>query len=261
MTMFRILYIPDQHTDYRMWSDIPDRIAERVEAVHFDQHEQIPWETGNGGFLAAAHRLAGDGRFDVVAAAAHSTRFGFAIAEAGLAKGLVLFQPGLDSFPDDVPVDFSGLDEKLAPYLAAVEVVRDPEGTVGRFREVILQAFRDTAVPDMPTDQLELLFAMQSDHAEEYFQQLRKLAEAADSQVRQPDPPWMQHPWIDRLENLDVPVTAAVTAKGIEVGNAIARRARNAEVVVISEGWIGLAPVAERIKAAGILLEMLDRVT
>jgi hypothetical protein len=194
-----------------------------------------------------------------VTTSAHSTRFGFAIAEAGLAKGLVLFQPTLDSFPDDMPVDFSGLEEKLVPFVPAVEVVRDPQGTVDRFREEILKAFRDTAVPDTPTDQLEFMFAMQSDHAEEYFQQLRKLAEAADSQVRQPDPPWRQHPWIDRLGNLDIPVTAAVTAKGIEVGSAIARRARNAEVVVISEGWIGLAPVQDRIKAAGILLNTLDR--
>lgn len=260
MTKPRILFIPDQFTDYRMWSDIPDRTAERAEAVHFDQHEQIPWEADSGDVLAVARLLVGDGRFDVVTTSTHSTRFGFAIAEAGLAKGLVLFEPTLNSFPDDVPIDLSGLEESLTPFVPAAEVVRDSEATLDRFREVILQVYRDIAVADMPTDQLELMLAMHSDHAEEYFLQLRKLAEASDSQVRQPDPPWMEHPWIDRLENLDAPVTAAVKAKGIEVGNAIARRAGDAEVVVISEGWVGLAPVADRIKAAGILLEMLDRV-
>jgi len=141
------------------------------------------------------------------------------------------------------------------------DVIRDPATDVARFREVLRQVIRDAAVPDLPPDQLELALAMHSDHAGEFFENLRKLAAATDSGVRQPDPPWIQHPWIDRLEDLAVPVTAAVTAKGIEAGNAIARRARDAKIVVVSHGWTGLAPVADRVQAAEILLEMLDRVT
>lgn len=261
MTKPRILFIPEQHSDYRMWSDIPDRIRERAEAVHFDQHEQIPWATDSGDVLAAAHRLAGDDNFDVVTTSDHSARFGFAIAQAGLAKGLVLFRPALDSIPDDMPVDLSGLEENLEPYLPLYDVVRDSGTDVARFREVFGQVIRDTAVPGLPPDQLELALTIYSDHADEFFEYLRKLAVAADSGIRQPDPPWIEHPWIDRLEDLAVPVTAAEVPKGIEVANVIARRARDAEIVVISHGWTGLAPVADRIQAAEILLRMLDRVT
>lgn len=261
MTKPRILFIPEQHTDYRMWSDIPDRIRERAEPVHFDQHEQIPWATGNGDVMAAARRLAGDGSFDAVTTSDHSARFGFAIAEAGLAKGLVLFRPELDSIPDDLSADLSNLEEMLEPFLPLYDVVRDPGADVARFREVFGQVIRDTAVPGLPLDQLELALAMYSDHADEQFEYLRKLAAATDSRVRQPDPPWIQHPWIDRLQDLAVPVTAAVTARSLEWGNVIARRARDAEIVVISHGWTGLAPVADRIQAAEILLQMLDRVT
>src|SRR5215469_12358713 len=115
--MARFLFIPEQYSDYRMWSDIPDRMGKRAEAVHFDQHEQIPWATGNGDFLMAARRLAGGGSFDAVTTSGESARFGFAIAEAGLAKGLVLFTPALDSIPDDVSFDISSLEENLEPYL------------------------------------------------------------------------------------------------------------------------------------------------
>jgi hypothetical protein len=261
VTMPRILFIPDQHSDYRMWSDIPNRIRERAEAVHFDQHEKIPWAADSGDVLAAAYRLASDGSFDVVTTSGGSARFGFAIAEAGLAKGLVLFRPALDSIPDDVLFDFSSLEETLEPYLPMSDVVRDPGADVARFRDVFRQVILDAAVPDLPPDQLELALAMHGDHADEFFTYLRKLAAATDSGVSQPDPPWIQHPWIDRLEDLDVPVTAAVTARGIEAGNAIARRARDAEIVVVSHGWTGLAPVADRAQAAEILLKMLDRVT
>jgi hypothetical protein len=40
VTLPRILFVPDRFSDYRMWSDIPDRLAGRVEAIHFEQHRQ-----------------------------------------------------------------------------------------------------------------------------------------------------------------------------------------------------------------------------
>src|SRR5450759_812888 len=195
MNMPRVLFIPDMFMDYRMWSDVPDRIRERAVAIHYDQHEQVPWTTNNGRFLDAARRLAAGGSFDVVAAAGQAARFGFAVAEAGLGKGLVLFYPALDSFPDDLHVDFSDLDEMLEPYEQMASVIRDPQADAGRLREVLLQTVRDTAGPDLPPDQLELALAMHSDHAQEMFEDLRSTAEAvADGRV-QSDPPWMERPW------------------------------------------------------------------
>jgi hypothetical protein len=122
-----ILFIPDRFTDYRMWSDVPDQIEQRAGAIHFDQHEQIPWTDLNGGFLKAARRLAGDRPFAAVAAAGQAARFGFAVAEAGLAQGLVLFHPFLNSMPDDVEVDFSDLPDILEPGMDLVSLVHDPD--------------------------------------------------------------------------------------------------------------------------------------
>lgn len=114
--------------DYRMWSDIPDRLEGRAEVIHFDQHEQIPWTEANGGFVAAARRLAADGSFHIVVAASQAVSFGFGLADAGLAKGLALFQPvvPLDRIPDDADLDigFPDMGEALdhfRPLASAVE--------------------------------------------------------------------------------------------------------------------------------------------
>src|ERR1700726_4286719 len=114
MTMPRILFVPDRFTDYRLWSDIPDWIQGRAEVIHFDQHEQMPWTGADGRFLAAVRRLAGAGVFDIVVAAGQAARFAFAIAEAGLARGLIFIYPWPDRLPDELPD--TDLAEVLKPY-------------------------------------------------------------------------------------------------------------------------------------------------
>jgi hypothetical protein len=257
-----ILFIPDRFMDYRMWSDVPNQIQGRARAIHFDQREQIPWTETNGAFLAAAGRLAADGRFAVVAAAGQAARFGFAVAEAGLAKSLVLFHPYLNSMPDDVEVDFSDLEEILEPGADLLSLVHDPDPDPDFVRAACLQVVRDLAGPDLPPAQLELALAMNSDHALELFADLRATAAAmaAAGGTPLPDPPWITHPWLDRVGALTVPVTVVVTARGRGAGEAIARRARDAQVVVAG-GSPGLAPTAERIRTAETLLGMLDRVS
>jgi hypothetical protein len=115
--MARVLFIPDRFMDYRMWSDVPDRIRNRAEAIHFDRHEQVPWTSVNGDFLAGTRRLAGGHGFTVVAAAGQGARFGFAVAEAGLAAGLVLFYPSLDRLLPETAASLEGADvsEELGP--------------------------------------------------------------------------------------------------------------------------------------------------
>jgi len=237
-----------------MWYDIPDRLRGRAEVIHFDQHEQVPWMADSAEFVDAARRLAPDGGFDIVVAAGGAARFAFALAEAGLAKGLVFFQPMLDSVPDDVRVDLSGLDEALTPFQPIVSAIHEPDP--GRRREILLQTVRDTAGPDRDPAGLELELDMTSDHAEEFFTHLRVIEAEAEAGNVPPDPPWMERPWIDRLAGLTVPVTA------IGVGpfpGAIARRARDAEVVPAA-GNGGMAPPADRALAAEALLRMLDRI-
>ena len=110
---------------------------------------------------------------------------------------------------------------------------------------------------------------MYSDHAEEYFASLRAFAaEAKESQsvgATDPDgpsqlPPWLERPWIDRLAELTVPVTTVVSARGRVIGEAIARRAKDAEIVVAGAN-VGLEPAEDRARAADAILRMLDRIS
>jgi hypothetical protein len=237
-----------------MWYDIPDRLRGRAEVIHFDQHGQVPWTADSAEFVDVARRLAPDGGFHIVAAAGGAARFAFALAEAGLAKGLVFFQPMLDAIPDDVRVDLSGLGEALEPYQPIVSAIHEPDP--GRRLEILLQTVRDTAGPDLDPAGLELALDMMSDHAEEFFAHLRITAADAEDGRVPPDPPWIERPWIDRLAGLTVPVTA------IGVGpfpEAIARRAQDAEVV-LAPGSGGMAPPADRARAADALVRMLDRI-
>lgn len=257
-----VLFIPDRFNDHRMWYHIPDRLRGRAEVIHFDQHEQIPWTADNAEFVDAARRLAPDGGFHLAAGAGRAARFAFALAEAGLAKGLVFFQPVFDSVPDDVRVGLSGLDVDLSGLEEALEAFRPvvsalQEADPGRRREILLQTVRDTAGPDREPAGVELELAMTNDHAEEFFAHLQVTAAAADNGHVPPDPPWMERPWIDRLAELTVPVTA------IGVGpfpEAIARRAKDAEIV-LAAGNGGMAPPADRARAVEALLRILDRVS
>jgi hypothetical protein len=99
---------------------------------------------------------------------------------------------------------------------------------------------------------------MVSDHAEEFFAQLRA-TEAAEAEELIQLPPWVKRPWIDHLAEVTVPVTTVVSAPGRVIGEAIARRALDAEIVVAA-GQNGLAPADDRARAAEALLRMLDRI-
>lgn len=243
-----------------MWSDIPARLEGRCEAIHFEQHRQIPWTTGpTREFADTARALAAEGGFDIVVGAGQAARFAFALAEARLANGLVLFNPSLDCVPDDIKVDFSGLgdlDHVLDPYLPLVEVLDDPDPA--RQRDIVLQVMRDTAGPDAEPAELELAKAMFSDHAEEFFADLRDTATAAADGRVPPDPPWLLRPWLDRLAELVVPVTAVGAGR---YGEAIARRAPDAEIVEVSGGGALLAPAESRARAAEALLRMIARIS
>jgi hypothetical protein len=252
-----VLFIPDRFEDYRRWSDIPDRLQGRAELIHFDQHGHIPWTIGaTAEFADAARCLAPEGGFDIVVGAGQAARFAFALAEAGLAKGLVFFQPSLDRIPDDVHVDWSAVAEGIDLTLPIVEAVDEPDPA--RRRDILLQVLRDIAESDTEAAELELAIAMHGDHADEYFAGLQELKAAAADEQMQPDPPWVVRPWIDRLAALSVPV---MTVGDVSTGDAIARRAQDAEVIDVMGGGAIMAPAESRARAAEALLRMLDRVS
>jgi hypothetical protein len=254
--MPRILFIPDRFMDYRMWADIPDRIQDRAEVIHFDQHEQIPWTAANGGFLDAARHLAPDGSFDIVVAAGQAARFGFAVAEAGLARGLVIFYPSLDRALDEVISGMGDVDaaEVLDPYLPVADALHEEDA--GRRLDILLQVVRDTAAPDTEADELTRVVGMISDHAAEFFAELQAAQATAAADRPSPDSPWLERPWIDRLATLTIPVMAVVAPHGAAIGDAIARRAQDADIVMASPR---LTPIAAPSRSAEALMRMLDR--
>jgi hypothetical protein len=255
--MPRILFIPDQFTDYRMWSDIPDRIGGRAEVIHFDRHEQIPWTAGaGGGFLDAVRRLAPDGSLDIVVAAGQAARFGFAVAEAGLARGVVFFYPWLDRPLDEVgsSLDDAGAAEALDPYRPVAAALHEEDAS--RRRDILVQVIRDNAGPDAEPGELERAVSMITDHAAEFFAEMEEAQAAGAAGFPPPDPPWLERPWIDRLAALTVPVVAVASPRGAAIGEAIADRARDAEIVLASPG---LMLIAAPDRSAEALIRMLDR--
>ncbi len=254
-----VLFIPDQYMDYRMWSDVPGRIRDRAQAIHYDQHEPVPWNSVNGGFLDAARRLAAGRSFTVAAAAGQAARYGFAAAEAGLARGLILFYPSLDRVLPETLADLerADLSEEVAPFVPIANALSEPDPA--RRRDIYLQVVRDTVGPGLDPEELELAVAMASDHADEFFADLQAAAAAAAGGRPLPDPPWMEHPWIDRLADLDVPLMAVLGPRAHGLRQVIADRAKDAEIIV-SEGSPGLAPVGERIRTAEALVRILERV-
>jgi hypothetical protein len=255
----QVLFIPDRFTDYRMWSDIPDRVLDQAEVIHFEARAPIPWTSADGGFLAAVRRIAAARSFTVVVAAGNAARFGFAAAEAGLTAGLMLFYPSLDRILPEVSSSLRDVDwnEQLAPFLSLANALNEPDPA--RRREIYLQHVRDTTEPGLDRAELETVLAMATDHAEEFLADLQATATAAAAGEPQPDPPWMERAWIDRLENLNVPVTAVVGPRGA-IGDAIAARSAGAEII-LTAAYPGLGGSAfDRGRVADALGRMIDRV-
>jgi hypothetical protein len=162
----------------------------------------------------------------------------------------MLFYPSPDRPMDEVSSRAGDLDpaDVLDPYVPVIDALRETDAS--RQRDILLAVVRDTAGTDVETAELERALGMIGDHAEEFFAELRA----------QPDPPWLERPWIDDLADLAVPITAVVAPGGAGqvLGEAIARRAADADIVVASPR---ITPVAEASESAEALLRMLDRVT
>jgi hypothetical protein len=182
----------------------------------------------------------------------------------------VLFQPSVDSFPDDVPLEWPAdvdPDHALDHFMPILSALDDPDPN--RRREILLEVVGATAGQHLEPAALELLLAMYGDHADEIFANLQALAaEREQVQASEPPgadqpvelPPWLERPWIDRLADLTVPVTTVVSERGRVIAEAIARRAKDAEIVVAGAN-AGLEPAEERARAADAIVRMLGRIS
>jgi hypothetical protein len=257
-----VLFVPDRFMDHRIWSDIPDRIRSQADTIHFDQHHEMPWTETDNKFLGSARSLA-RGTFDVVAAAGQADRLAFALAEAGLAHSLVLFQPFIpaSAIPDGVRPDISGLDmdrifeDAANAYNPLADAIRDPD--ISRRRDAMLNFVRNYAGVSLQPRELELAIGMAGDHAEELFGAVRTF-QAADAEGRAPEEPWAARPWLEHFASVTVPIALIVPIRAMPIAEGMVA-GRDIEVVT-AEGMAGLASEDDRARGADTILRMLNQI-
>ena len=264
--MQRVLLIPDRFTDYRMWGEIPDRLAHRAEVSHLDLLIQLPWSGASGAVVELA-RGQRPGGWDVVVAAGRASPFAVALAAAGLARGLVIAEPEIpfNRIPDDLEFALELPDDDvLAPYEPLVSAMHDasPE----QWRDMMIEVVRQTTRPDLPPSELHLAIQMATDHAADVRAELLAFvaADAADRDL--PDDVQLAQlhargRWLDQLATLTVPVMTVVPAPMRHYAQTVSRYAGEAEIVITDSSiQPGGARPGARDQAAAAIERLLDRV-
>jgi hypothetical protein len=255
--MPNMLMISQRFADHRIWGDIPARLSAQSEIVFYDLGETA--DPGSPQVLDEIRDLVPADRsgFDVVAGAEDAARPAVGTALAGLANGLVLFQPALDGVPEELEsVDFSGLEEKTRLYAPLLAAVGEPDAA--KWRDLVAEVVDQTSGAHLAPQDRALVQAVIADHAggiqHELQQAVAARAEGRSSRTRaEPG-----EPWIDRLRELTVPVVIMSTKAGFPVAEVLAARARRGEAV-LSRGEAGLPWLEDRDKAAAVLVGMIER--
>jgi NAD(P)-dependent dehydrogenase (short-subunit alcohol dehydrogenase family) len=262
--MQRVLFIPDQLTDYRMWAGIPDRLARRAAVSHLDQLVSLPWSAYPAAVVPLARNLAPAG-WDVVVAAGRGAPFAVELAAAGLARSLVLVEPPIpaDRIPENVDLpDTAPGNDALLPYEPLVSELHD--ALPDEWRDLLVQTIRETTPPEVPADELDLVVRIAADHAAEARAQLIafEAAEAAGWSSAD-DPQWTRQrdrgQWLDQLATLTLPVLTIVPAAARFVGRTIGRVTEDAQTVVTDRSIVPPSSAVARDQAATALQLLLDR--
>jgi hypothetical protein len=257
-----VLYLPDQHYDYRIWADVPARLG--VRAVHYDRHEPmpwagrpIPWQAADPGFPDAVRRLVPGDSFDVVVAAGEAARLAFSVASLGLAQALALFQPAPDCYlADGMPeLPESEIMHAADWFLPVMEAVDETDPA--RRRSLVIGAWQDRYGPHLSAADLGLTGQVIGDHVEELLATSKRVAHLADAGAGLPFP---ELPWVDRLGEIGVPVTVVVSQRAVRLGPAIARRARDGQSILAAADT-ELVWLEDRDTALTTLRQVLARVT
>jgi hypothetical protein len=261
-----VLFIADRFSDYRMWTGISDSLADDVGVIHLDERIQLPWDGGASAIVSAARTVLPADGVDVVVADGQAAPFAVALADAGLARSLVLFAPDIpfDRIPDDVDLDLEPPpDDVLAAYTPLADAMTSADDE--QWRDLVVQVVRQTAPGDIPQAEVDLAVAIARDHAAEMRAQMLEFA-AADARERElPDEVQLAHlrargQWIDRLAALTVPVMTVVPARGKFRAETMSRIAQRHEIV-LTEPFNAMAPGGNRAQAAAAIQRMLNNVS
>jgi hypothetical protein len=261
--MQRVLFIPDQLTDCRMWAGIPDRLAQRSDVSHLDQLISLPWSADPGAVVPPARSQAPAG-WDVVVAAGRGAPFAVALAAAGLARGLVLVEPPIpvNRIPDDLelPLTASGSDA-LLPYERLVSELHD--ALPDEWRDLLVQTIRQTAPPDVQPEELDLVVLMVADHAAEARAELIAFEAAEAAGLSSAEDLWARRrnrdEWLDQLATLTLPVLTIVPVPALFVGRTIGRLTGDTQIVVTHRSVVPPSSSVARDQAATAIERLLDR--
>lgn len=260
----RVLFIPQRFSDYRMWGDIPARLAGRAKAIHLDQHLQLAWADSRT-VVASVRGLLAPGGCDVAVAAGDTCPFAVELADAGLAGSLVLLDPEIpfDRIPDDVEVSFGAVpDDILAPYEPIVSALHDADPD--EWRDLIVGLVRQTMAAGADPAELERAVSIAADHAAEVRAELQAFAAADAAERDLPDEVQLARfrtrgRWLDQLASLTLPVVTVVPAAARSRATTLSRLAPPQHEVVLTQARYVLLPGGRDGQAAAAIERMLDR--
>jgi alkylhydroperoxidase family enzyme len=253
--MSHTLLISPRFADHRIWSDIPARISRLSEVLFYDQPDSDAFHALQQ--MVHDHLPVNRGGFDVVVGAENAARLAVDFSLTDAAHGLVLFQPELDGIPEEMtPVDFSGLEERTrlyAPLLAAVGETDDAE-----WRALVAEVVEHAIGSHLTPSDAALVQRVMSDHSARIRSEIQRAVMARD-QGQEPELPAAPgQRWIDRLRQVNVPVSIVSTRAAFGAAEALAARAPHGEAVC-AHGEAGFPWLEDRDTAVAVLAAMLDQ--
>jgi len=188
----------------------------------------------------------------------------FAVAGAGLARSVVVFEPEVpfDRVPEDVDLNLDQPEpDFLAPYerlVTAMDHASPPE-----WRKLLTDIIRETAPPGATAAEVDLTTAITADHAADIRAELLAFAAASAADRPPPDDAELAQleargQWLDRLAALTVPVLTVVSARTRFVADTIGRYAPQHDAV-LTDNRDPLAPGGSRADAAAAIERLLTR--
>jgi len=249
--------ISQRFADRRLWSDFPARLGQPSEIVFAELPAvAVP---GSRPALDEIRELVPGGRtgFGVVVGAEDAAGLAVEVALAGLANGVVLFQPELDGIPDELrSIDFSGLEERTRLYAPLLAGVGEPDPV--KWRHLVAEVVDQTLGVHLTQQDRALVHHVISDHAGEIQYELQQAvaAHAHDQPPRTPPKPGER--WIDRLRQLTGPVAIMSTRPGFHVAEVLAARAPHGEAI-LARGDAGMPWLEDRDKAVAVVAGMIQR--
>ncbi len=251
-----LLLISQRFADHRIWADIPAQLSGISEIIFYELRE-----AGGSGLSPVLDEIrqlvpTDRGGFAVVAGASDAARPATEVALAGLANGLVLFQPTMDGIPEELEsIDFSGLEEQLRLYAPLVAAADEPDPA--RWHDVVADVVDQAIGAHLAAPDAALVRDVISSHARELQREIQRMI-AAHARGEERAVPAEGERWIDWLRRLTVPVAIVSTRSAWWAAEVLAPRAPRGEAF-LARGDAGLPWLEDRDTTIAVLTGMVGR--